>query len=257
MSVTPPAASRMASIGHPEPTSGDTPVEGTDILFEALLKGFDKILEFQEEGRSAIHPEIGESAESFLEAALPASTALPLAAATKEMGAALDRAHAAIDTIRPATRADQAVHLLARVAEALHAWLASPATGSPVSASHASVTAPALQAASAPANLPTLSPSLPAPNIRPTRLPDGMQGLVASLRLPGRSNADPSASPATSPFAAHLLDLEGQLRLVLKLPKLPEDQRQDLEARLRRLLEEFGHYRPDLVIREAGRTGHG
>ena len=65
--------------------------------------------------------------------------------------------------------------------------------------------------------------------------------------------ADPSRPAATATALAQFVPLEGGLRLVLRLPRLPDDMRAELEARLHQLLAAFGHSRHELLIRQSGR----
>lgn len=69
-----------------------------------------------------------------------------------------------------------------------------------------------------------------------------------------RSQSTPAgaSSPATATALAQFVPLEGGLRLVLRLPRLPDDMRAELEARLHQLLTAFGHSRHELLIRESG-----
>lgn len=67
---------------------------------------------------------------------------------------------------------------------------------------------------------------------------------VAEPAAPSRPAARNSA------FGAQLFALETGLRLVLRLPRLADGERDELTAGLARLFESFGHWRHEIVIRE-------
>jgi hypothetical protein len=56
------------------------------------------------------------------------------------------------------------------------------------------------------------------------------------------------------PFSARLIASDGTVRLLLRLPRLDEGERNQIETGLARLLSSFGHRRHDIVIHEIGRA---
>ena len=60
----------------------------------------------------------------------------------------------------------------------------------------------------------------------------------------------PRGARNTSPFGAHLHAAEGGLRLLLRVPRLAEGERVEIEARATQLFERFGHRRHAIVIHE-------
>jgi hypothetical protein len=72
------------------------------------------------------------------------------------------------------------------------------------------------------------------------------------LELPPAAGAPPRTSKQISPFGAQLLAFEGGLRLVLRVPRLADNERTELEAALAHLFERFGHRRHEIVINEIG-----
>ena len=254
MTVT-PSSTRPLPLGDQPLTGGSTAIGSADIPFESLLKGFDNQLNFKDDGQKSIMPVIGQSADSFLEAALPIHTALPLPASRIWQEVA-EQISTAIEDVRSLPAVEQAIHILARVAEALHR---DPAAGTPTAANAPiAVTIPTSRPGPIAPEQPASS-ATPIAQIRANMQPERTSGLLASLRLPARTSGTELPAPAAiSPFTAHLLDLEGQLRLVVRLPRLLESERQELETRLRQLLEEFGHHGSELVIRDsAGGPSHG
>ena len=58
---------------------------------------------------------------------------------------------------------------------------------------------------------------------------------------------------SSSPFGAQLIAFEGGLRLLLRLPRLADGERAELDAGLTRLFESFGHRNHEIVIHEIDR----
>jgi hypothetical protein len=56
------------------------------------------------------------------------------------------------------------------------------------------------------------------------------------------------------PFSARLIASDGTVRLLLRLPRLDEGERNQIETGLARLLSSFGHRRHEIVIHEIGRA---
>lgn len=87
-------------------------------------------------------------------------------------------------------------------------------------------------------------PSEPAISIEPTVEP----GPNFGAELAGNT------AHLNEPFSARLITSDGTVRLLLRLPRLDEGERNQIETGLARLLSSFGHRRHDIVIHEIGRA---
>lgn len=88
--------------------------------------------------------------------------------------------------------------------------------------------------------------------------PTGLARILPSYTAAERAqSAEPSLTShtgaGTAPFGAHLIAIEGGLRLLLRLPKLAEGELAELRADLARLFESFGHHTHDIIIHEIAR----
>lgn len=158
-----------------------------------------------------------------------------------------------------------------------HARAAQPATGLPTSLTNAletlfaeiGSTVGTVDAGAAMTKAPTgmasglpssavaaaVTPSvLPAPGTHP---PSGRQANPDSIE----SNAElrpiqQAVRPQTGSCAYHCLPVEGGFRLLVRLIRLPDGLRGELETRLRGLFSEFGLNLRDLDLRESGSGGN-
>lgn len=97
-------------------------------------------------------------------------------------------------------------------------------------------------------------------NLAAARTEAALRPAPEAPRARSRGSAAKSSGPALSEadagrqsrFAAQLLATEGGLRVMLRLPRLSDGERGELEARLGQLLEAFGHRRREIVIQEIG-----
>ncbi|MFA7595088.1 MAG: hypothetical protein WCY92_01935 [Novosphingobium sp.] len=203
---------------------------------------------------AAIWPAIGEGAHAFCASALLVSTAFPpqTAGAHAEPHMAQQAAGTAPGLALP--EADQAMAPAARFEASRAASMGGFAPASP-QGSHLPGPAllprgasPAAMASPAATSAP-FRPGLSAQTQPDSRAADG----PASSARSRSALADPSRPAATATALAQFVPLEGGLRLVLRLPRLPDDMRAELEARLHQLLAAFGHSRHELLIRQSGR----
>ncbi|WP_324740466.1 hypothetical protein U8326_11620 [Tsuneonella sp. CC-YZS046] len=203
---------------------------------------------------AAIWPAIGEGAHPFCASALLVSTAFP--PQTAGAGAEPRMVQPAAGSTPGLTlpQSDPAMTLAAPFEASRSASLGSSAPALP-QGSH--LPGPALlpRGASPAAMTSTAAASAPPrPGLSAQTQPDSRPAGERSSSVRSRSAlADPSRPAATATALAQFVPLEGGLRLVLRLPRLPDDMRAELEARLHQLLAAFGHSRHELLIRQSGR----
>ncbi len=203
---------------------------------------------------AAIRPTIGEGAHAFCASALLVGTAFPphTAGIGPEPRMAQPAAGAAPGLTLP--EADPAVAPATR----FEAGRSLPMGGSmPASPQEGRLPGPALlpkgaspAAMASPAAASALSRPGPSAQMQPDSGPAGERASSARSRS---APADASGPTAMGTALAQFVPLEGGLRLVLRLPRLPDDMRAELEARLHQLLSAFGHSRHELLIRQSRR----
>ena len=184
---------------------------------------------------AAIRPQIGASAQAFSASSLLVETALPLSS-----GIDVERGTAApVTAARLAAGSALPVELPAALTAAMEGAVAritagaSPASGeSALPSGQKGAITPGSRA------LPAASP-MQAPGGLALRGPAdsaARNGEVTGTARP----APPARHHAGGAFAIHCLQVEGGIRLLVKLARLPDDQRGELEMRLRDLFGAFG-----------------
>ncbi|MDD3799219.1 MAG: hypothetical protein PHE36_08585 [Novosphingobium sp.] len=213
---------------------------------------------------AAIRPAIGEDAHPFAQSPLLVETALAFASETASGGtdAREDRHAAATPTGHvedlPPHLADAVAALLGTfgVASSASPGVSStpsaPAPSAPPSTVSATVAAVPVRAHAegplAPNGLPTVRPAPPAP--ASAREPAGNMAERAAPSTPAKA---PPSAPAAAPgstLAVHWLPVEGGVRLLVRLARLPDELRAELETRLRELFGAFGLTLRDLDFHE-------
>lgn len=182
-------------------------------------------------------------------------------------GEAFERARLLVETALEFPNADRAP-AAARVSEPLVAELPSPS----LQRAQPSALQPAASAE-------LVAHRLPYPLSSPPRAPDRVQTTPIAPAPARQSHAPPTplasatgqtvrkdarlagpehpgtdtpqrATRPVSPFGAQVFAFEDGLRLLLKLPRLADGERAELETELARLLNDFGHRKHQIVIHE-------
>ena len=253
-SQLPAAAPRQHAAKQPLPSQSDgAPSEGKD-AFAALLTQLAQQLHTDSSVAALVRPEIGSDAKAF--AASPLLVRTALASATN--AASTGPASASAVTVSPAAVPPELLTALTQALEAMLDGLTShsgdhampPAAGSAASKGQASPV-PALSLSGAATSAP-LSPAARAslPGAAPIE-PAG----TATSTLAALPQGTGQTSKQSGSWALHCLPVEGGFRLLVRLIRLPDDLRGELEARLRDLFSEFGLNLRDLDLRETGSGG--
>jgi hypothetical protein len=219
--------------------------------FEQLLEAMRLAMESPDGQAAAPQPEIGSHSQAFEKAQLLVETSLDLSNGSTPAGR--DGAD------RPIS--EHHAEIVAKVGDLLERLAARFAphpiqAGEPVEAGPAGIAEPGRDVRLAQTDFPR-APLASRPIVH---LPAeaAIRHAPGPARAPSRSVAPqgrPPLPPGTgsgqlSRFAAQLLATEGGLRVLLRLPHLSDAERGDLELRLGRLLESFGHRRSEIVIHE-------
>jgi hypothetical protein len=238
-----------------EGAPGSEPDRGAAGGFEQLLEAMRLAMDeqaFQPDGQAAaLAPAIGSHSQAFERARLLVETALDL------RGWNLPEGRPDVDR-RIAERHEKIVAKVHELLERLAAQLAPHAPDAePVAARLTNMAEPRIAAGLAKTN--PMRAALPLPSSAVLHV----QGQATNRLLPhpatGPLRTAPAKSADTRPetgagqrsrFAAQLLAAEGGLRVMLRLPRLSDAERSDLETRLGQMLESFGHRRREIIIQE-------
>lgn len=210
---------------------------------------------------AAIRPAIGESAHAFSASALLVGTAFqqratPAPAQPARAGQAISaQTHETPPLSGPTTP------IIAMAGTDRFAAAGNPAQFSP--SAHGLPVAPAVMPKEPTPAMKPAHPAIPGPAQSPERergQPDfhamaaqNTSGAPTRSRASAAHGAWPMPSTAASPYLAQFVPMDGALRLVLRLPRLPDGMQAELEARSRQLLNAFGYHRHELLIRQGGR----
>lgn len=204
---------------------------------------------------ASVRPAIGSDARSFAASPLLVRTALT-APASAPAPNAITGAHApptaqpVLDEAALPAALTQALGTLLGGMSALHSLHSGFAQGATALAT------PDSARASAPLTAPLSGSPPPAvPVTAPAAPPRGGAPTETGLAATSARTAPHSPRGQGGSWMLHCLPVEGGFRLLVKLIRLPDDQRSELETRLRDLFSEFGLNLRDLDLRETGTGG--
>jgi hypothetical protein len=224
--------------------------------FEKLLEAMRLAMEDPGTHAAALQPKIGSHSQAFEQAQLLVEIALDLSGSETPVGA--EPGHPRIAE-RPEQVVAKVRELLERLAATVAPQARSPAGGSGLETIQRGL--PIQQDGGGQRHLAGRLPQAPVPS--PSRAghhaPADAAGRVPSA--PIRTSKSPVSKGSAPPqpdtgaarhsrFAAQLLAAESGLRVMLRLPRLSEDERSELQARLGQLLESYGHRQREIVIQE-------
>jgi|GEM_PF-1247914 len=221
--------------------------DGFDELLSRMLEGLPS--KTRDKVAAAITPRIGASAKAFGEASLLVQTAVDFlqvqlrGSIAEGLSAALPPQHSACWPLQ----ADKAA-VEGPAPHGADAWTASLRSLWQAAAIHRAPAGAGQGAGSIPIQH---QPAAGSPSAALEREPASDPVEVSPFpERTGHAGRPTSGDGRANRFAAQLMAAENGLRLLLKLPRLDDGERKELEARVARLMEGFGHRQHELVIRQ-------
>ena len=190
---------------------------------------------------AAIRPAIGSTAQSFAASPLLVATAMATPAGPVASPQAAGEVPSQPVAELPAALGNALAALLSQVSGALGTVAPSHGRSHPATATHSAVLAGRTDRSAAPAPVPfAASPMMPGRTTADTKVEQ------SAVTRP----ATPAQRPQGSAWAVHCLPLEGGVRLLIRLTRLSDGTRSELESRLHDLFRQFGLTLRDLDLRE-------